>query len=182
MWSMWSKSWTILANLSCFKLFVAGQLQLSLFRLGLVSLTFASNLFGGGVICKHVIGGKEIAPWKRDGKQVLKLTENQVLINGTQGQIFSPLFSLAVFQEFLCKDGLIANTSSCRNAVVHIIFHPGTWFQKSVFAGTENAGSLWVVDPNVQDFCVFTQKSFLCGRCLSGLTFYSTRNIVRTVT
>ena len=30
--------------------------------------------------------------------------------------------------------------------------HPGTWFQKSAFSGSENARSVWTVGRNAQDF------------------------------
>ena len=45
-------------------------------------------------------------------------------------------------------------------------YPPRTCFQKSVFSGSENAGSVWTVGWNAQDLCVFTKKMFLCGRGL----------------
>ena len=45
--------------------------------------------------------------------------------------------------------------------------HPGTWFQKSVFSGSENAGSVWTDGRNAQD--VFTKKWFPCGQGLSSI-------------
>ena len=66
----------------------------------------------------------------------------------------------------ICASGVLTNLNTKTQGGAFSLFHPGTLFQKSKSAGTENAGSVWTVGPNVHDYCLFTQQSFPCGQAL----------------
>ena len=67
----------------------------------------------------------------------------------------------------VCVSGVHTKPNTKTQVDFFLFFTLGPGFKKSVFAGTKNARSVWTVGPNLQDFCIFKQKSFLCGQGLS---------------